>query len=119
TLAQALAESARPGAAADVVLHGVEHAALGPLEAATFLRRCLRFEDACRICESALATRSGDARRHSLAGTLALNLGRFDAAFEHLRAALAIDPADAAAWLRIAHTRRFTRADDPALALLE
>jgi tetratricopeptide (TPR) repeat protein len=119
TLAHFLAGNARPGAAADVVVRGFERRAFGPIEAATFLRRCQRFEAAYRVCESALESRPDDSRLRSIAGTIALNLGFFGEAFEHLAATVAAAPDDAAAWLRIAHTRRFEHPDDPALALLE
>ncbi len=119
TLAHFLAGDARPGAATEIVLRGLEHGAFGPVEAAAFLRRCQRFEDAYGVCKSELETRNGSPQLRSIAGTIALNLGRFDEAFEHLAAAVTAMPEDAAAWLRIAHTRRFASSDDPAFALLE
>ena len=119
TLAHTFAENGRPNAAAEIVLQAHRAGAFDAVTAATFLRLCQRFEDAYAVCSAALTGQPADARLRSLAGTIALNLGRFDDAIVHLRGALDAAPEDAGAWLALARTKKFADSADPELALLE
>ena len=57
-----------------------------------------------------------DAVLRTLAGTIALALGEFATAREHFHAALDLDPAQGAAWLRLAQCQRYAHGDDPDVA---
>jgi tetratricopeptide (TPR) repeat protein len=83
-----------------------------------FLCECERFADADPLAKAMLAAHPDDPGLLRRAGEIALVLGRFDDSREALRRALAIDPTQASAWLRLAHTHRFSGHDDPDLALL-
>jgi tetratricopeptide (TPR) repeat protein len=83
-----------------------------------FLCECERFVEADSLIGSMLETYPGDAFLLRRAGEIALILGRFDEARDRLRATLAIDPNQASAWLRLAHTHRYTDPGDEDLRLL-
>jgi tetratricopeptide (TPR) repeat protein len=83
-----------------------------------FLCECERYVEADSLIGPMLAAHPGDAFLLRRAGEIALILGRFDQARERLRATLAIDPNQASAWLRLAHTHRFVDPVDEDLQLL-
>ncbi|SFN52522.1 tetratricopeptide repeat-containing sulfotransferase family protein [Dokdonella immobilis] len=83
-----------------------------------FLCECERFAEADTLLAPILEAHPGDAPLQRRAGEIALVLGRFDAARDHLRAAIDGNPGQASAWLRLAHTHRFVDADDPDLQRL-
>ncbi|MDC8011866.1 tetratricopeptide repeat-containing sulfotransferase family protein [Tahibacter soli] len=90
----------------------------GDYRAVKFLQECHRHADAEELAEPILAAHPRDAELLALLGENALLLGRFGSAQRRLRAAVEIDPQQAAAWLRLAHTHRFAAGDDDDLALL-
>ena len=77
-----------------------------------FLCECERFIEADSLTAAMLDAHPNDAFLLGRAGEIALILGRFDEAQRFLRATLAIDPNQAAAWLRLANTKRFSDSDD-------
>lgn len=77
-----------------------------------FLCECERFVEAGSLMGAVLDAHPNDALLLRLSGEVALILGRFDEARRLLRATLAIDANQASAWLRLAHTHRFSDADD-------
>ncbi|HOX71173.1 MAG TPA: sulfotransferase [Dokdonella sp.] len=83
-----------------------------------FLCECERYVEAGSLTGAMLGAYPHDANLLRRAGEIALVLGRFDEAQEHLRASLAIDANQASAWLRLAHTHRFVAGDDRDLLLL-
>jgi tetratricopeptide (TPR) repeat protein len=114
TAAERLRENGRIEAAADAAValwqtaqaeHGETLAVLG------FLKECGAQDRALPIVRDAHARWPGDARIAAESGEIALALGLFDEAATALRTAIDLDPHQAAAWLRLAHCRRFS-ADD-------
>ncbi len=87
----------------------VASAALG------FLRECGDLVRAREIAFAAIARWPGDARLAAIAGDAALALGDFADAERELRRAVALDPEQSAAWLRLSHCRRYADAADPDL----
>jgi tetratricopeptide (TPR) repeat protein len=83
-----------------------------------FLCECERYVEADSLIGAMLEAHPADAFLLRRAGEIALVLGRFDQARDRLRATLAIDPNQASAWLRLAHTHRFADPDDADLQLL-
>lgn len=109
-LAHLLRDDARPTAAA-----AVQRQRLGrtpelrrTLEIAAFLEGCRRHAEAYEVCRFALERGVGGSRLRLEAGTLALQLGRFDEAAEHLRAALDAPSPQWGALLPLALSRRHT-----------
>jgi tetratricopeptide (TPR) repeat protein len=84
-----------------------------------FLCECERYVEADGLVGAMLDAHPGDAFLLRRGGEIALILGRFDEARERLRATLAIDPHQASAWLRLAHTHRFVDPADEDLQLLD
>ncbi|HET9033855.1 MAG TPA: sulfotransferase [Dokdonella sp.] len=82
-----------------------------------FLCQCERFAEADSLIPAMLAAHPQDPFLLRQAGEIALVLGRFDEARKHLRSSLDADPKQASAWLRLAHTHRFTDADDADVSL--
>ncbi len=66
---------------------GADHAQL--MRVVQFVRECQRQDVGLVLCDLALAKRYADPELHALAGNLAQELGKFDAAEQHYRAALA------------------------------
>lgn len=121
SLAHLLREQGRMQALAEVVaaLWRAQPRTLeGDRRSLAFLIECERYADADALLPSLLAKHPDDSFLLRRAGEVALVLGQFDRAREHLRAAIDSDPAQASAWLRLAHTHRFVDADDPDLHLL-
>lgn len=83
-----------------------------------FLCECERFVEADSVIPAMLEAHPNDAFLLRRAGEIALILGRFDKARGYLRSSLDADSNQASAWLRLAHTHRFTDADDADLSLL-
>ena len=84
-----------------------------------FLCECERFVEADALTAAMLDAHPNDAFLLRRAGEIALILGRFEEAQRLLRATLAIDPDQASAWLRLAHTHRFSDTDDGDLQQLK
>ncbi|MBL8299851.1 MAG: sulfotransferase [Rhodanobacteraceae bacterium] len=121
-LAFMLREQGRLGAASETVLAlWRRHARtrMGDARTLRFLQECQRSAEAEEISQSILDGNPRDAELLSMTGEISLTLGRFGSARRRLRLAVEIDPQQAAAWLRLAHTHKFTRGDDPDLQLLE
>lgn len=112
--AQRLREDGRIEAAADTVValwqeaRGDRASVLATLE---FLKECGAQQHALPLAREAQARWSDDARIAAEAGEIALALGHFDEAAVALREAIDLDPRQGAAWLRLAHCRRFTEDD--------
>lgn len=120
-LAFMLREQGRLGAAAETVLSlWRRHARtrMGDARTLRFLQECQRHAEAEEISQPVLDANPRDAELLSMAGEISLTLGRFGSARRRLRLAVELDPQQAAAWLRLAHTHKFTRDDDPDLQLL-
>jgi tetratricopeptide (TPR) repeat protein len=121
-LAFMLREQGRLGAAADTVLslwRRHTRTRMGDARTLRFLQECQRNAEAEEISQAVLDANPRDAELLSMTGEISLTLGRFGSARRRLRLAAEIDPQQAAAWLRLAHTHKFTRADDPDLQLLD
>lgn len=84
-----------------------------------FVRECGRSDLAMTLCESRAADCDDHAGCCFARAELHLSAGQFDSARTHLLRTLTLDPGHAGAWLRLAHARRFSAADDADLALLE
>ena len=83
-----------------------------------FLCECGRYADAARLLPALLAAYPDHVEIARRAGEVAMVLGQFEDAGKHLRRALALNPHQPSAWLRLAHTHRFSADDDPDLGLL-
>lgn len=121
-LAFMLREQGRLAAASDTVLAlWRRHARtrMGDFRTLRFLQECQRHAVAEEISQSILDAHPRDAELLAITGEISLVLGRFGSARRRLRLAVELDPRLAAAWLRLAHTHKFTRADDPDLELLD
>ena len=112
--AHRLREDGRIEAAADAVV------ALWPeartdraasLDVLAFLKECGAQQRALPVARDARARWPGDARIAAESGEIALALGHFDEAAAALRIAINLDPTQGAAWLRLAHCRRFAEND--------
>jgi len=90
----------------------------GDYRAVKFLQECQRHAEAEEIADAIVEAHPHDAELLALLGENALLLGRFGEAQRRLRSAVEADPRQAAAWLRLAHTHRYTASDDADLALL-
>ncbi len=122
SLAFMLREQGRVYAAAEAVAAWVERTELAlddTLATLGFLLECATLAPAQALARSALLRWPADARLAARAGEIALALGEFDEAATALRDALDRDPNLSAAWLRLAHCRRYTRSDDPDLQRFE
>lgn len=113
-VAQRLREGGSIGAAADAVV-ALWQTAQGDrgetLAALDFLTECGAHGRALPVVHVARQRWRGDAPIAARAGEIALALGLFDEAAGALREAINLDPKQGAAWLRLAHCRRF-EADD-------
>ncbi|WP_257386626.1 tetratricopeptide repeat-containing sulfotransferase family protein [Tahibacter caeni] len=121
-LAFMLREQGRLAAASETVLalwgrH--PRTRMGDIRTLRFLQECQRHAEAEEISQDILDANPRDAELLAITGEISLVLGRFGSARRRLRLAAELDPRQAAAWLRLAHTHKFTRADDPDLVLLE
>jgi tetratricopeptide (TPR) repeat protein len=77
-----------------------------------FLRECQRPQLAAVVAQEAAKRWPDDAAMQAAAGEVAMELGDFAGAREHLALAAERDPARGATWLRLAHTHRFESRDD-------
>ncbi|MGB0132750.1 tetratricopeptide repeat-containing sulfotransferase family protein [Dokdonella sp.] len=121
SLAYLLREQARMRSLAEVMLALWRHESRSldsDRRTLGFLCECERFAEAETLVEPMLASHPDEPSLLRRAGEIALVLGRFEDARNFLRKALAIDPAQASAWLRLAHTHRFAAQDDPDLVFL-
>jgi tetratricopeptide (TPR) repeat protein len=120
-LAFMLREQGRLGAACEAVLalwRRHPRTRLGDLRTLRFLLECQRHAEAEEISQPILDAHPRDAELLAITGEISLVLGRFGSARRRLRLAVEMDPRHAAAWLRLGHTHKYTRADDPDLQLL-
>jgi|GEM_PF-556819 len=115
--ARLLRDAGRYRAAAKVLLalsqHGLSEA--DALSSAEFLSGCHQRHEAYAICLAAIESGSKTAALSLEAGTLALALGLFEAATEHLRDALKGPTPEWGASLPLSLCRRFRSPDDPDL----
>ncbi len=121
-LAFMLREQGRLGAASETVLGLWQRHArtrMGDARTLRFLQECQRHAQAEEISQPILDAHPRDAELLSMTGEISLVLGRFGSARRRLRLAVELDPRQASAWLRLAHTHKFSRLDDPDLQLLE
>ncbi|WP_347262257.1 sulfotransferase [Rudaea sp.] len=112
--AQRLREDGRIDAAADAVIalwHTAQADRDETMAALGFLKECGAQDRALTIARAARQRWPGDARIAAEAGEIALALGLFDEASSALREAVDLDPRQGAAWLRLAHCRRFAEDD--------
>lgn len=122
SLAFMLREQGRTSAAAFVVAtwwQSANSSADEALAAIGFVIECADFAKADTIARDAHAHWPADARIAARAGEIALALGAFDRAAGLLREALDRNPAQAMAWLRLAHCKRFESAADDDLRRFE
>lgn len=115
SLAFMLREQGRIQAATDAVAEWARHARPGleyVMAALGFLLECDALRRAHALARDARARWPEDARLAARAGEIALALGEFDEAAQSLRDALDRDPNLSAAWLRLAHCRRYAQIDD-------
>ncbi|MEO8669721.1 MAG: sulfotransferase [Tahibacter sp.] len=122
SLAYLLREQGRMSELAQVIVdlwRNSPRSRAGDVRTLLFLRECQRHVEAEALLPAMLAAHPGDAQLQTLGGETALALGRFGEAQRRFQNALAVDPAQAAAWLRLAHTHRFTSVDDPDLLALK
>jgi tetratricopeptide (TPR) repeat protein len=121
SLAFLLREQGRLSAAAQTILalwRAQPRTRDGDWRAVKFLQECQRHTDVEDIADAIVEAHPRDAGLLALLGENALLVGRFGNAQRRLRAAVELDPREAASWLRLAHTHRYASADDPDLALL-
>ncbi len=85
----------------------------------SFLCECGCFVEADSLVEAMLDAHPHDPFLLRRSGEIALILGRFDEARERLRATLERDAHQTSAWLRLAHTHRFSDSDDVDLGFLQ
>jgi tetratricopeptide (TPR) repeat protein len=122
-LAQVLRSQGRMNAAAatmetSAALRAGDH--LGLLRDAQFIRECQRQDLALALCERELGRDSSDPQLHALSGNLAQELGRFETAQRHYRAAIA-HGVDMNVWFvlhSLAATQHFQDRGHPDLELL-
>lgn len=122
SLAFMLREQGRVNAAADAVVAWTRHArpALDDtLAALGFLLECAAVTAAHALARDARGRWPDDARLAAKAGEIALALGEFGEAAAALRAALDRDANQSAAWLHLAHCRRFDASEDADLRRFE
>lgn len=118
SLAYLLREQGRMNALAEVMMALWRHESRtlnSDRRTLAFLIECGRYAEAAEILPMLLAAYPANAEIQRRAGEVALVLGQFEQASEHLRTTLALDPEQASAWLRLAHTHRFSTPDDPDL----
>ena len=117
-----LREQGRLEAAAQVIV-GLANAHAGDanqtLALLAFLRECGAYAQAEGIARAARGRLPQDARLAAFSGEIALALGQFSDAREALHAALALDPGQSAAWLRLAHCQRYDDRNDADLPRFE
>lgn len=97
---------------------GADHAQL--MRTVQFMRECQHQDAALLLCEAALRKHDDDPALHALAGNLAQELGRFNAAERHYRAALA-QGVDLNAWFvlhSLAALKRYREPEDADFGLL-
>ncbi len=115
SLATMLREDGRLRAAAAVVIvlwKSAQFDAQGALDVIGFLIECSAFAEALPLAREALRRWPRDARIESRVGDVELALGHFDEAAATLRSTLDHDPAQSAAWLRLAYCRRYAERTD-------
>ncbi len=119
SLAYMLREQGRTQAAAELVVALWENAqfdADSALAAIGFQVECAAYVQALPIAREAQGRWPHDARIAVRTGEIELALGHFDEAAGALRSALEHDPAQSAAWLRLAYCQRFTDPDHADIA---
>jgi tetratricopeptide (TPR) repeat protein len=84
-----------------------------------FLRECGAYAQAIDIARSARTHWPEDASVAAITGEIALALGEFDAAHSALSEALARNPTQAPAWLRLAYCQRYTDSSNADLRRFE
>lgn len=114
-LAQVLRSQGRMNAAAatmetSAALRGGDR--LGLLRDAQFIRECQRQDLALVVCERELARDDSDPQLHALSGNLAQELGHFDEAQRHYRAAMARG-VDMNVWFVLHSLAAVQRYEDP------
>ncbi len=115
SLAHLLREQGRLNAAAQVIAALWESAQSSnddALAVIAFLLECGAHATTQPIAREARRRWPQDARIAARAGEIALALGAFEEGATALRTALDRDPGQSAAWLRLAHCRRFTDSED-------
>lgn len=120
-LAFMLREQGRLDAACEIVLalwKRHQRTRMGDIRTLRFLQECQRYAVAEEISQAVLDAYPRDAELLAMTGEISLVLGRFGSARRRLRLSVELNPAIASAWLRLAHTHKFSRADDPDLQLL-
>lgn len=88
------------------------------LKALNFLGEIGRLSEARAIADALARQHPEDAAVQAQAGLVAQVNGDFQTARQRLRMAVDRDPANAGAWLRLAHNHRFATEDDPDLRRL-
>ncbi len=122
SLAHLLREQGRMKALAEVMLaswHHLPRSLENDRRVLSFLCECDRYVEADSLVAAMLIAHPRDAFLLRRAGKIAMILGRFDEARQHLRASLEVDAGQAGAWLRLALAHRFTDADDTDFQLLD
>lgn len=115
SLAHLLREQGRLNAAAEVIAslwNSAQSSNDDALAIIAFLLECGAHATAQPIAREACRRWPRDARIAARAGEIALALGAFEEGATALRTALDRDPGQSAAWLRLAHCRRFEDSED-------
>ncbi len=120
SLAHLLRGEGRMHAAVTVM---IEHLPAAPasavlLAAIAFVRECDQPRQAMQLVQQGLAQDAENPELHSIAGELALELGRFEQARVQFRRALSPPSHNERGWLQLATTHRFVSSDDPDYGLL-
>ena len=121
SLAFMLREAGRIDAAVQVIVELSAHVGdtRQTLALLGFLRECGAYAQAIDIANTAHTRWPEDASIAAIIGEIALALGEFDVAHSALSEALMRNPAQAPAWLRLAHCRRYTDRNDADLRRFE
>ena len=89
------------------------------LAAIVFVRECDQPQQAMQLVQQGLAQDAENLELHTIAGELALELGRFEQARVQFRRTLGSPSYQQRGWLRLATTHRFVSLDDPDYGLLK
>ncbi len=89
------------------------------LAAIAFVRECDQPQQAMQLVQQGLYQDAENIELHTIAGELALELGRFEQARVQLRRALGPHSHNERGWLQLATTHRFVSSDDPDYGLLK